>query len=154
MKRGGPLKRYTKFKRGGPLKQQSKKTARRERQAGKVRRQWKKDAKCCMVCGHSPENPRPGMDPELSRLVGHEISNGPLRKASLDLPFCVIVACVFCNQYELMYKTNWPEARQLCLLMIRCPERYDLKAYLHHTNPRAPNRITQAEVDEYRSTIT
>jgi hypothetical protein len=153
MKRGGPLKRYTQLKRGGPLRKRSKKTATRERKAADVRRRWKNQAGCCMVCGHSSHHPWADKPLALSKLVCHEISNGPLRQESLDKPFCIIVACAFCNQHELMYKSVWPEARQLCLLMIKAPERYNLVKYLEHTNSRAPNRITQSEVDEWRETI-
>ena len=141
MKRGGPLKRTSQLKRGGRLRQQSTKTARIEREAAKVRREWKAEAGCCMACGYR------------LRLVGHEISNGPLRRQSLDKPFCVLIICRRCNEGPFMDKSIWPEARQLCLLMVRARERYDLAAYLNHTNPRAPIRITQADVDAYRESV-
>lgn len=154
MKRGGPLKRHTQLKRGGPLKARSRKTATRERKAAGVRRHWVNQAgQRCMLCGHSARDPNPQYPQALAKVVCHEISNGPLRQASLDLPFCVLVVCRACNEIELMNKAKWPEARQLAALKVKCPERYNLTAYLDHTNPRAPNRITPSEVDAYLETI-
>ena len=76
-----------------------------------------------------------------------------MRLASLDKPFAVLCICRFDNEHEFVNKAKWPEARQLCLLMVKAPERYDLRAYIHHTSPAAPNRITQSEVDAYLETM-
>ena len=141
MKRGGPLKRTSQLKRGGRLRQQSTKTARIERAAAPLRREWKAEAGCCMACGYR------------GQLVGHEISNGGTRRQSLALPFCVLILCGYCNTGPFMSKRIWPVARQLCLLMIRAPDRYDLKAYLEFKHPRAPLAITQGEVDAYKESI-
>ena len=155
MKRGGPLKRHTPMKRGGPLRKQSKKTASRERKAADVRRSWVNAAgRTCMACGYSAQNPNPEYPPILSKVVCHEIANGPMRLKCLDKPFGVLCICRFCNEYEFVKKSLWPEARQLCLLMVRAPERYDLRAYIAFTSPAAPNRITRSEVAEYLETIT
>jgi hypothetical protein len=147
MKRSGPLKRSK------GLRQRSSKTASVERAAADKRRSWRVQAGECMICGHSSKHPNPKLPIGLSKLVGHEISNGPLRQKSLDKPFCVLILCRYCNEHEVVNKRRWPEARQLCVLQLRAPERYDLQAYLQHTNPRAMQRITQAEVDQYRNTL-
>jgi len=43
----------------------------------------------------------------------------------------------------------WPEARQLAVLRAKSLGDYDLVAYNNLVNPRAPSRITQAEVDQW-----
>ena len=155
MKRGGPLKRRTPLKRTGRLRQQSTKTRSLERAAADDRRRWINECgRTCMACGYSPFNPNPTYPAALSKIVCHEISNGGLRKYSLNKPFAVLCLCRACNEIDFMYKVIWPEARQLCLLMLRAPDRYDLAAYLKHTNERAPLRITQDEVDGYIPTLT
>lgn len=80
----------------------------------------------------------------------HEIANGPLRQIALDKPFALLVVCWWCNGL-LCNKSRWPEARQLAVLQRAAPDDYDLAAYNALVNPRAPNRITQEEVDEFIS---
>jgi hypothetical protein len=156
MKRGGPLKRRTTLKRTGRLRQQSSKTRSIERAAADVRRRWINEAgRCCMICGHSHLNPNPKYPPQLSKVVCHEIANGHgYRLAALDKPFAVLCVCRACNEIELVDKSKWPEPRQLCVLQAKAPDRYDLPKYLEFTNPRAPNRILQSEVDAYLPTLT
>ena len=163
MKRSGPLKRgkwkrYTvngdRKQRSSSLRPRSKKTAARERAAAGVRRSWvNATGRICMICGHGPFNPNPKYPPFMSKVVCHEISNGPLRQASLDKPFAVLCACKACNEGDLDKKGIWPEARQLCVLKVKAPERYDLDAYLRHTSPNAMQRITQEEVDAYLESV-
>lgn len=141
------------MKRGGRLRPQSKKTAARERKASAVRRQWKKEAGACMVCDHGPTKVNPALPRFMSSLEAHEISNGSHRQKTIGEACCVLVACVYCNRYRLTDKKLWPEARQLALLQGKAPERYDLRKYLELTSPRAPNRITQSEVDAFKRTI-
>lgn len=143
MKRSGPIKRSK------GLRKQSKKTASNERAAAGVRRSLVAEAGECMICAHSSKNPNPRLPIALSKLVAHEISNGPLRQKSLDKPFAILVICRYCNQYEVMDKARWPEARQLALLKLRSPDNYDLQAYLRHTNPRAMQRITPDEIEAF-----
>ncbi len=153
MKRGGPLKRYTALKRKSRLRPQSKKTASIERRAATQRKVWRHKAGRCMVCNHSPHDPNPEYLPMMAKLVAHEISNGGLRLGSLDKPYCILIACRGCNAIKLVNKRLWPEVRQLALLKLKAPERYDLEAYLQHTNPRAPHRITEDEVQAQLVTL-
>jgi len=106
-----------------------------------------------MACGHSSRNPNPKFPLAMSKVICHEVSNGPMRQASLDKGFAVLCICRYCNEHEFTNKAKWPEARQLCLLMVRAFERYNLEAYLKHTNPRAMERITQEEVEAFLPTI-
>lgn len=101
-----------------------------------------------MVCGHSPEHPWPRLPSECSVLACHEIARGPLRDKALDKPFAILVACWACNSGPLNDKREWPEARQLAVLQREAPEDYDLVAYNRLVCERAPNRITQEEVDD------
>lgn len=154
MKHGGPLKRHTPLKRGGSLRRQSSKTAALERKARGARVRWKNEAGCCMLCGHSSRNPWPDKPLACSKLEAHEICNGTgYRLRALDKPWAVLIACSFCNQHVLTKKAVWPEARQLCLLLVRAIERYNLIAYLEFTSPQALRRITQEEVEAYLPTI-
>ena len=79
----------------------------------------------------------------------HEIANGPLREKALDKLFALLVVCAYCNCYELTNKGKWPESRQLAVLKKKAPQNYDLHAYLMLTRPRALQRITQDEVDQW-----
>lgn len=100
----------------------------------------------CEICGASPDRPR--RQPELSQLCCHEISNGPNRWKSLGKRYCLLVLCWHCNQ-EVCNKKLWPEARQLSILKWRRPEDYSLVCYNAVVNERAPNRITEEDVDAY-----
>ncbi len=88
-------------------------------------------------------------DPE--QLAGHEIANGPLRQKCLDLRFALLVVCrePIWRTREECHRTvqNEPEARQLARLWLSRDYDFDLAAYNNLVNPRAPERITQDEVD-------
>jgi hypothetical protein len=103
----------------------------------------------CWVCGHSPRWPWRDKPKECSQLCVHEILNGPLRQKCLDKVHSLLVTCWFCNSHELTNKRKWPEARQLAVLLKCAPENYDLAAHNFLANPRAPNRITEADVAEW-----
>lgn len=63
--------------------------------------------------------------------------------------YATLVVCYGCNSNELIDSRLWPRARQLALLKLRHPESYDLAAFNHLVNPRAPFRITGEEVGFY-----
>lgn len=130
------------MKRGGRLKPMSKKRRKREDEAKPVRDQLKAEVGRCEVC----LKPR-----DVDYLAGHEIANSGLRQKSLDKRFGVLVVCRqpdFANQTDC-HRTvqNEPEARQLARLYLCRQSDYDLTAFNAMVNPRAPNRITQDEVD-------
>jgi hydrogenase maturation factor len=84
----------------------------------------------------------------------HEIANGSYRlKARLE-PFAVLVLCGECHvQIHRMPK---PEQQHICLAILyhaRTAD-YDLQAFNMLVNPRAPNRITQYEVDLWIARLT
>jgi hypothetical protein len=105
------------------------------------------------VCRHGPDFPWKNKPRELSELAVHEILNGPLRQKSLDQPQSLLVVCGWCNCHELTDKKLWPESRQLAVLLNTSPERYDLAAHNWVANERAPNRITQMEVEQWMTTL-
>lgn len=80
-----------------------------------------------------------------ARLCVHEIANGPLRQKALDKPYAVLVLCWPCNGLATD-KGTWSEAAQLKCLKESRPDHYDLASYNFLVNPRAPERITEAEV--------
>jgi hypothetical protein len=84
--------------------------------------------------------------PPRVRLCVHEVANGPNRQKALDKPYAVLVLCWGCNGLATD-KGTWSEAAQLKCLKESRPEDYDLAAYNHLINPRAPMRIEQFEVD-------
>lgn len=75
-----------------------------------------------------------------------------MREKALDKVYALLVLCWWCNGDEVVDKEKWPQSRQLAVLKAKCPESYDLQAFNFLVNPRAPNRITQEEVDFWSST--
>lgn len=105
-----------------------------------------RDEPRCWVCGHGPQNPRPGQPYHLNNIAGHEIANGQNRLRCMGLACGVLAACQWCNLYELTNKAKWPESRQLAVLLARAPHSFNLPKYLGTFYPRAPNRVTLQEV--------
>ncbi len=102
-----------------------------------------------MICGHSPARPWRDKPRECSQLCVHEIACGVHRQRALDQPYACLVTCWWCNGHVVIDKRQWPEARQLAVLLVKSPADYDLAAYNRLVNPRAPNRITQTDVDDH-----
>jgi len=134
------------------MKRVSDKRRNRNAEAKPIRDGLIAKAGACMICGA-----RPGMQngrmQQLNQLVCHEILNGPLRQASLDKPFAILVLCWGCNGTKVENKGEWPVARQLAVLHAKSPEDYDLVAFNQLRNPRAPNYITQSEVDAFSNSV-
>lgn len=107
----------------------------------------------CWICGHGPRNPWRRKPRECSELSVHEIARGPHRERALGRPEALLVTCWWCNSQKLTDRRKWPEARQLAALKRHSPKAYDLEAYNRLVRPRAPNRITEEEVDRYRETL-
>jgi len=101
----------------------------------------------CMICGHDPFHPRLDIPVICWKLDAHEIARGKNRSKALGKPFATLIVCRLCHEEELSSAAKWPEARQLALLKLQAPEDYDLAAYNALVNPKALNRITEAEVD-------
>lgn len=102
----------------------------------------------CEICGHSPARPHIGKPGELSQLCCHEIANGPLRQKALDKPFAILVLDWWCNGNVVTNKQEWPEARQLAVLLEKRPNDFDLAAY-NALVGYGPNRITEEDVDQW-----
>lgn len=131
------------------MRRVSLKRQQRQREAKPVREGLIAKVGQCEICGASPLHPRRGLPGELSQLCCHEIANGPLREKALDKPYAVLVLCWYCNGHEVVNKSEWPEAKQLAVLVSSRPEDFDLEAFCYLMNPRAPNRVTLAEVVEH-----
>lgn len=102
-----------------------------------------------MICGRHPGRPWRDKPRELSQLCCHEIANGPNRQKALDKPYAILVLCWFDNGYTVTNKAEWPEARQLAVLLRHAPEDFDLKAYLELTSPNALRRIEMEEIERW-----
>jgi hypothetical protein len=113
----------------------------RAAEAKPTRMQLLRENPKCMVCGRRRD------------LSVHEIASGANRQKALDKRFALLVVCWECNSGCLKDRRSWPEARQLALLKVKSPEDYDLRAYNDLVNPRAPNRITEEEVENFTKTI-
>jgi hypothetical protein len=136
------------------LRRKSKKRAALDRSVAKARLFLREEASGCEACGHSPSNPWPDKPMQCSVLTVHEIRRGSgNRHRFLDKRYGTLVLCQWCNTQEFDYASKWPEARQLCLLRAVRKEDYNLAKYNHLVNPFAPDRITQAEVDQYADEI-
>ena len=126
----------------------SKKRQQRIAETGKYRQELVSQVGACMLCGTNPTRHRYGL-PELNNLCCHEILNGPDRDKVLMEPSCLIVACWYCNGYELVDKKKWPLSRQLWIIKTKAPERYDLKRVLDLRKPEATRFVTEEEVDAW-----
>lgn len=127
------------------MRQKSETRRKREADAKPFRAKLIADVGECENCGCSPIN-RQGRMPELTRLSVHEIASGPDRQKALDKPYAVLVLCWECNSGPFQNRGEWPESRQLALLVRRRPKDFDLTAYLELTSPRAMRRIEIEEV--------
>ena len=123
------------------MRHYSKKRRAREDEARGFRQDLVAQVGCCEHCG--VQAIQRGRE---TKLCVHEIANGPLRQKALDKPYAVLVLCWPCNLLATD-KGRWSEAAQLACLQRSRPDHYDLVAYNHLVNPRAPLRITQDEVD-------
>ena len=132
------------------MRRKSRKTRAREGAAKPARAALIAARGKCDICGHSPRRPWPAKPRECSQLCVHEIANGPHRQKALDKPFATLVLCWWCNGNVVTDKARWPQARQLAVLKRRAPQHYDLAAFNDLVNPRAPNRITPEEIEQWR----
>lgn len=122
-------------------------------EARPIRHRLIAEAQGCEICGHSPRHPHRGKPAECSQLCCHEIACGPNRQKALDKPFAILVLCWWCNGHVVVCSREWPEAKQLAVLRAARPGDYDLAAYNRLVNERAPERITESEVDEWTKCI-
>ena len=130
------------------MRRVSPKTAARNAEARPFRVALVQRVGRCEVCGHDPMRLRPGWI--RWALAVHEIANGADRQKAMDKPYAVLVVCAKCHIEHLGSSgpnSEWPEARQLAVLLRSRPADYDLAAYLMDFHPRAPRAVTQAEVD-------
>lgn len=102
----------------------------------------------CEICGHSPTWPWKDQPAFMSALAVHEIARGTHRQKAVDKRYATLVVCGVCHE-RLGSKADWPEARQLAVVKFRRPKDYSLVAYNELVNPRAPQRITEEEVNRY-----
>jgi len=125
----------------------SSKAAKRRAEAKPIRDALVAKHGQCMICGARP-GARNGRLPEQNQICVHEILNGPMRQKAMDKPYATLVVCWHCNG-ELNCKGEWPVERQLAVLQANSPEDYDLVAINYLSNPKAPERWTQDDVDRY-----
>lgn len=132
------------------LKNRSPQRAKRERDSAPIRKQLIAEAdNRCFWCGHGPSYPHPGKPAGLSSVHCHEILCGGLRQKTLGEPCSLLVLCWEHNAGDFHRRQLWPHARQLALLQMRSPDRYDLTRFNWLRNPDAPLYVTQLEVDAY-----
>jgi hypothetical protein len=126
------------------LKPQSERRRKRNAEAEPIREALRQEIRRCEIC----LKPR---EPHL--LACHEIgrARGVNRAKCLDKRCCLLLVCRepdFRTQRDCHRESHQEsELRQLARLYVVRSEDYDLTEYLRLTNPRAPNRITQDEVD-------
>ena len=119
------------------MRQVSKKRQALMRKAKPVRDALRAEVGRCEICGTTK-----------GRLDIHEICRGVHRQVALDKRFALLVVCRACHE-GLGSASQWPESRQLAVLLRRRPLDFHLAAYLELTNPRAPKRITIWEVEQH-----
>ncbi len=128
------------------MRRQSKKHRQRCLEAKPTREAMIREVGKCENCGRSPGH-RKGVMPQLAQLCVHEIANGAYRMQALDKRWATLVLCYQCNGGPFDWKGDWPESRQLALLLWRRPQDFDLKAYNYLINPRAPRRIEREDIE-------
>lgn len=101
----------------------------------------------CEVCGHDPRRAKSGF--LAWAMCVHEIARGANRQKAMDKRFAVLVLCWHCHEARIHGSEDWPEARQLAVLMKSRPKDYDLVRY-NKLIGRGPNRITQTDVDKFK----
>ena len=129
------------------MRNESKKAAARERACLAFRKQLIESVGHCEICPYVPGKQwrwPPG-------LVCHEIARGACRQNALDKRFAILVLCSACHEDIHGGPGWWPETRQLAILKESRPEHFDLFRYNLLKNPNAPNRITQDEVNEWKT---
>ena len=105
-----------------------------------TRDKWRKQWDRCMACGST------------WRLEVHEIARGPARQRALHEPAAWLFLCHGCHHDEFDDYSVWPLARQLCLKRKYDNPNYDREA-VNRLRGRAPNAITEADVDQYTDTV-
>jgi hypothetical protein len=136
------------------LRRKSKKRAALDRSVEKAKAYLREESGRCEWCGHSPDNPWTDKPMQCSVLTINEVRRGSgNRPKTQGHRHSTLVLCWYDNSVVFTDPREWPEARQLCLLQHVRPQDYDLDAHNFLVNPRAPNRITQAEVDVYADEI-
>lgn len=128
----------------------AKLTPAQEREADEVRSDFRKEIDYCECCGHSPTNPWPDRPLQCSVLTVHEIArgNGQRRKAWTER-WGTLVLCWFCNSVEFVKASVWPVAKQQALLKASRPLDYAIRTFALRIRPRAPNWITDEDVQPY-----
>lgn len=120
------------------MKRMSDKARKRYDEARPIREALRSEVHGCEICGY------------VGPFDIHEVCRGVNRSKALDKRFALLVVCRRCHE-ELGSASQWPQARQLAVLAECRLFDFDLKSYLELTSPRALNRITLEEVQEYMS---
>ncbi len=99
----------------------------------------------CELCGHDPERAhlRGGVSWSMEM---HHIIRG-MRPNELC---AVLWVCWRCHSERLHGREKYTEARQLAVLLASRPDDFSLKLYNLLKNPKAPDRITESEVNQWR----
>lgn len=129
------------------MRSRSSKRRLREQEAKPLREALIAEVGCCEMCGARPV---PGSAWPGHRLCVHEICGGPYRQKLLDKRHSTLVLCWLCNGGPAEDSAQWPESRQLALLKHSRPTDYNLAAHNAEINPRAPRRVEQHEVEQWR----
>jgi hypothetical protein len=136
MKRSGFIRRFTplkpgkcKLKRTGRLRPVSKAKAKRDREANKMLRQYRKRFPRCQHCGGKGEHI-------------HEMFNEGRREIARQHRSCILHLCPECH----MALQHAPKAKQLAVKLVADPVGFDL---LEWNALRPGEEVTMADVDRY-----
>ncbi len=110
-----------------------------------TRDKWRKLWDRCMACGK--RSAWPGYEI-------HEIACGPARQAAMKESAAWLFLCSGCHRGDTGMEdySVWPIARQLCLKRKYDNPNYDREA-VNRLRGRAPNAISEEDVDKYADTV-
>lgn len=126
----------------------SKKKIARDRECREFREQLKRDVKTCELCGYDPERAHWNREQIAWSLHEHHIARGVHRSKAKCKRFAVLFLCFRCHMYRIHGNEDWPESRQLAVLLKSRPHDHNLAAY-NELIGWGPGRISEDDVRKW-----
>lgn len=133
-----PKRRLGRIKRRSRIRAVSKKRAKRNRVAKKVRAEFCRQIGACELCEQVTID-----------LAGHEIPRGN-RVAAFTESCAMLALCNECHRTIHDFPALWPKVKQAALLMLRRPGDWDLEALNRLLIARLEQWAVDAAADEIR----
>lgn len=130
------------------MKRISKKKAARDRECREFREQLIEDVDGrCEICQPDPKRVKPVRI--VWRLYEHHIARGIHRSKAMGKRFAVLMLCFNCHVDRVHGNEDWPESRQLAVLLKSRPHDHNLAAY-NELIGWGPERISEEDVRKWK----